>query len=827
VSAKNLSFRNCRHIYQKIQSIIFQTGNEPQNPQIIYPHLAPSLIGISALIAATGTPFVSESIRSMVLAQARQPFHRTNLPGSDESTNELNSSPDLDSALPNNELEAVPEVVTASSLLSSSPGFFESSSSQTGGNTVHDDTIESNNPNRKNLKMKNIQLGTGVVLPRMDSISPKRAGFVTDNIIEEVDKGYWDTTVSEEDSEFTNLSKMMNSMRFSTQSPSIEDISQGRAFHRGRSNLSSSVVIVNKPFDPTADPSTAPTRQEVSPSPNNSSSVSPPSKSGSEGGEWTIVSQKDAEIVGTTRSRYFQSELQFLLMLSDISERLRSVPKPARQRTLAAELVLLNHNLPAEVCLPLWCPGGHSDKKHHTVVRVPPEDAVTLNSAERVNIFFFILYIYSLNDKVPYLLLVEVVEENVKKEIGSRASESVDDTVSQSPKSQQTEDTSLTSEVGSIAANSQSHQDSVYGVTSLSSDDSSLIIVPDKPSTFSTSSASHFTSPSSPSKNEANLEYYKTVMQRRNHLHPQTPSSASTPGGSLSSSSNMPSIPVDEYTVKMRTAAVMLAQLYQQQQREALLLSIPTAPPPVQSTMLPQMGHGSSNSSSPSNSQPGSPYQRRKTKTDFESIRNRLVQEMAMLEEQRLKSLSKKTLSSQYLSKMDDDALPEGIEKKIQVERGLEKDKEDPSGKIVKNSLFENSLTISIAAVFKESWPTKEARIRRQSPYGHYPTWQLISVIVKSGGDLRQEVLAIQLIREIQTIWNNDNVAAWVHPYRILVTSDQGGLIETVQNSISVHSIKKEGYKKNLNDPGIAFTLYDYFIRVKIRCYVFSFLNND
>lgn len=33
------------------------------------------------------------------------------------------------------------------------------------------------------------------------------------------------------------------------------------------------------------------------------------------------------------------------------------------------------------------------------------------------------------------------------------------------------------------------------------------------------------------------------------------------------------------------------------------------------------------------------------------------------------------------------------------------------------------------------------------SPYGHLPNWRLLSVIVKSGDDLRQELMATQLLQ--------------------------------------------------------------------------------
>lgn len=49
-----------------------------------------------------------------------------------------------------------------------------------------------------------------------------------------------------------------------------------------------------------------------------------------------------------------------------------------------------------------------------------------------------------------------------------------------------------------------------------------------------------------------------------------------------------------------------------------------------------------------------------------------------------------------------------------------------------------------------EPWEEKEARIRRFSPYGHLPNWRLMAVIVKTGDDLRQELLAYQLLTMLQ-----------------------------------------------------------------------------
>ncbi|KAJ3523791.1 hypothetical protein NM688_g8667 [Phlebia brevispora] len=100
------------------------------------------------------------------------------------------------------------------------------------------------------------------------------------------------------------------------------------------------------------------------------------------------------------RTHFCRSEIQFILALENICNRLLVVPKPARVSALRAELTALNHLLPAEVCMPMWCssrdevdPNSKVPEPHHRIVRIPPGESVVLNSAERA----------------PYLLLIEVI----------------------------------------------------------------------------------------------------------------------------------------------------------------------------------------------------------------------------------------------------------------------------------------------------------------------------------------------------------------------------------------------------------------------------------
>nr|XP_019966826.1 PREDICTED: phosphatidylinositol 4-kinase beta-like [Paralichthys olivaceus] len=96
------------------------------------------------------------------------------------------------------------------------------------------------------------------------------------------------------------------------------------------------------------------------------------------------------------------------------------------------------------------------------------------------------------------------------------------------------------------------------------------------------------------------------------------------------------------------------------------------------------------------------------------------------------------------------------------------------------------------AVALKEPWEEKVRRIREASPYGHMTNWRLLSVIVKCGDDLRQELLAYQVLRQLQSIWQQERVPLWIKPYKILVMSSDSGMIEPVLNAVSLHQVRKQ-----------------------------------
>ncbi|KAM9851926.1 phosphatidylinositol 4-kinase beta isoform 2-T2 [Aulostomus maculatus] len=107
------------------------------------------------------------------------------------------------------------------------------------------------------------------------------------------------------------------------------------------------------------------------------------------------------------------------------------------------------------------------------------------------------------------------------------------------------------------------------------------------------------------------------------------------------------------------------------------------------------------------------------------------------------------------------------------------------------------------AVALKEPWEEKVRRIREGSPYGHLPNWRLLSVIVKCGDDLRQELLAFQVLQQLKSIWEAERVPLWIKPYKILVLSSDSGMIEPVVNAVSLHQVKKHSQ----------LSLLDYFLQ--------------
>ncbi|TDL27488.1 kinase-like protein [Rickenella mellea] len=554
-----------------------------------------------------------------------------------------------------------------------------------------------------------------------------------------------------------------------------------------------------------------------------------------------ILAQYDAHSLRLLlQSHYCRSEIQLVLSLDNISHRLLVVPKPARVSALRAELTSLNHQLPAEVCLPMWCDCSdlHDSsygrpKAHHRIVRIPPGESVVLNSAEHA----------------PYLLLVEILNGDLdfvpakrgNKEVLKRiVSKGYDPSASHGPRNRMTDSSQRNIEGGfTVAAfhtqsNNQCLSDSPLVIPNqvVANEDEEIDLVEQlygsDLSIHHTPDLSEFLVLPPVPENKA----LDAVAWTRSASHPASPATTPTVSSSqnpsetrrvdasvetMAATTDRPILSLDEYSDRMRTAAVMLAQLNANLVKEVV---IPSTRPPAagsgetslftrpawlpssnQSTAVagtdqsPGPIHPSLSGSLPDATGGNQPSSRMKLQhSEAAAIRDRIMQEMLSLEEERMKRMQETSATQGLMS--------------FGAARGNLKTAEDET--IIRREL--NKVDPS-AVIFQESWAAKKSRIRQGSPYGHLASWDCTSVIVKTGGDLRQEQLAVQLIREFERIWQEENCGCWVRYFRILITGGSSGLVETITDAVSIHSIKKAEYARRLAEGRLGHvTLLDHFV---------------
>ncbi|KAG2178170.1 hypothetical protein INT43_003423 [Umbelopsis isabellina] len=750
------SFKLCKRVFNKCQAIVFSDGSSAQialadsgsvRPEIltnkVKENVAPALVGMAAMLAGIGQPLMTKKAGQIAIAQGRR-----------------NRALSI--------TEPPPNVLARR-------------------NTVNGDGSESDNYDEQ--RSQRLELSPPVNSKPELSRNSSLPSSPTKSSPGAIGTSHQFMSASQPDLPIPKR----HSFQFQhvTNSPSLEDLHRGKAFSVGR-YLKHAQQKINRKINPAAtssgslpgtlsvfDPSTTvlakstvPTiSAPLSPSLSHNTSSeeilyhphtpkqvhghSPYSMStesvASEGteGNGSDSSDSDEEMSTLARlsidhrrsllkSNYFNSEMQFLLALVDIATRLVIVPKHARVSSLHAELTLLNHNLPAEICVPLWCPATMERPHHHRVVRISPSDAVVLNSAERA----------------PYLLLIEVLDDDLNFDDYKSLAIIKKRKQRKAERKRQREGIRIDAEISKQADNEgadSGEQDMTTATSPVTSADD-VSVTGGRPSAQLPTSV-HMPSP-------LNTSFTPSDLPRDDSSLLSIPS--------VSHDNDLQYKTASEFAERMRTAAIMLAQLQQSS---------------VASKIAP-----TSNSSSSSKSAAA------RSKLVTEGIRQRIIKEMMALEEQRMAKMKVEGVEGGIGGGGGEGAGGSMLEDEKRV--ALVVNKEDPS-----------------AAVFAEEWETKKARIRAASPYGHLPNWRLISVIVKNGADLRQEQFAIQLIREMQRIWQDNGVDVWVKYIRVLVTSDNSGLIETVRNSISIHSLKKDAYTRGWNVAGAVYTIYDYFKR--------------
>ncbi|KAK3302540.1 kinase-like domain-containing protein [Chaetomium strumarium] len=496
----------------------------------------------------------------------------------------------------------------------------------------------------------------------------------------------------------------------------------------------------------------------------------------------TLVNQADMTNVQKTRllrQNYFRCQTAFLQALQDISNRLVVVPKPARLSALRAELALIARDLPAEVDIPVICPpdlvdGSPAKSRHHRIVRLNPAEATVLNSAE----------------KVPYLLMVEILRDDFCFDPDSQDNQRLLTTLlAEQGTRKRIFDLTDGPSIQPASRAPEPVLDSVFEPASGDLGNSPMlkpsdddVFVPKLPQSSQSLQLSGTTTPApaasdkvTPRSSGGSSESISPLARRRMTLNNPRHNSVDQPDFSA-------------LAVHMRTASQMLAQL-----------------------------------DATSGKRP---------RQEVAAIRARIIASMQSLEEQSFDlddgqgptfdtiiARAQATAASTTANGANgaegsgaDDAAT--VEPNLNANAGIDRMENDiKTGGLQRKGDRDDPS----AAVFGEAWETKKERIRKSSPYGWMKNWDLVSVIVKTGSDLRQEAFACQLIRVCHKIWVDAGVPVWVKLMRILVTGESSGLIETIANGVSLHSIKRSltlaSIESGQNPRRRIATLKDHFLK--------------
>ena len=102
--------------------------------------------------------------------------------------------------------------------------------------------------------------------------------------------------------------------------------------------------------------------------------------------------------------------------------------------------------------------------------------------------------------------------------------------------------------------------------------------------------------------------------------------------------------------------------------------------------------------------------------------------------------------------------------------------------------------------IFGETIEEKEKNLKKKSIFGKIETHKIFRCIFKTHEDLRQEQFATQLINEFYQIFKLENTGCWLNTYEIISTGNDSGLVEMVDNSLSLDQLKQKTKHISLKD---------------------------
>ena len=129
------------------------------------------------------------------------------------------------------------------------------------------------------------------------------------------------------------------------------------------------------------------------------------------------------------------------------------------------------------------------------------------------------------------------------------------------------------------------------------------------------------------------------------------------------------------------------------------------------------------------------------------------------------------------------------------------KKEEEKKEELINEFVILPNITDEIKNIFGKPVSKITEELKEKSQFKNFKTYSIRNFIAKANDDLRQELLAMQMIKLFNEIFKKAQIPLKIHPYEILITSSSSGLLEFLSNTSSIDGIKKAmaTESKNLN----------------------------
>lgn len=153
----------------------------------------------------------------------------------------------------------------------------------------------------------------------------------------------------------------------------------------------------------------------------------------------------------------------------------------------------------------------------------------------------------------------------------------------------------------------------------------------------------------------------------------------------------------------------------------------------------------------------------------------------------KIKSSTLKNLLWEYYEELNN--------QKLQLKKKLTKKKLESKSKEKKT----DSESLAVFSTWGSNWAHKSKILRKNSPHSNFESLRIRAFVCKADDDMRQEMLALNLIGQFNKIFESEETGIKIKSYSINLTGQNSGWIDYLADTISIDAMKKKYKNESLS----------------------------